>query len=172
MGTRIRGVIAALVLLAAGVFVGSAISQWNPLPEQERPEGMTRDQLIGQMARDLGVEELGRVRVEVLNAGGVQGAALRATGFLRDLGFDVVDFGNADAFDREATAVIDRSGRPEAARAVARALGAAETLEETDPNLYVDVTVLLGSAWTDELEEPADTTAADAPWWDLRARFR
>jgi len=172
VGARIRGLIAALVLLAAGVFVGSAISQWNPLPEQDRPQGLTRDEILGQMSRDLGVEELGRVRVEVLNAGGVQGAALEATGFLRDLGFDVVDFGNADTFDRETTAVIDRSGRPEAARAVSRAMGADEVVQEPDPNLYVDVTVLLGSAWTARLQEPEGEAGADVPWWDLRRRFR
>jgi len=172
MGARIRGLIAVLVLLAAGAFVGSAISQWKPLPEQELPEGISRDEVLGQMSRELGVAELGRVRVEVLNAGGRTGAAHEATDFLRDLGFDVVDFGNADAFDRETTAVIDRSGRPEAAHAVFRALDAEEFQEELDPNLYVDVTVLLGSAWVVELEEATVEVGDRAPWWDLRAYFR
>ena len=39
--------------------------------------------------------DLGRVRVEVLNAGGVPGMASRATDHLRESGFDVVYYGNA-----------------------------------------------------------------------------
>lgn len=89
-----------------------------------------------------------RVRVEVLNAGGVRGMAREATLWLRDVGFDVVDIGNADAFDPErASTVIDRVGRPDLARSVADALGIDIVLSQPDPNLYVDVSVLLGSDW-------------------------
>ncbi len=163
--------ILVVVLLAAGVFAGSAISQWKPLPEQTRPVGLDRQQVLSQMASDLGVAELGRVRVEVLNAGGRSGMAREATSFLRDVGFDVVDFGNAESFDADSTVVIDRSGRPEAALAVARALGGTLIREEVDPNLYVDVTVLLGGSWEPESPEPAPEPPK-APWWDLRRLFR
>jgi len=172
VGGRIRGLILVVVLLAAGVFAGSAISQWKPLPEQERPAGLDRQQLLSQMASDLGVEELGRVRVEVLNAGGRAGMAREATSFLRDVGFDVVDFGNAGSFDADSTVVIDRSNRPEAAAAVARALGNAVVREEPNPNLYVDVTVLLGGDWEPELPEAPTETPATVAWWDLRRLFR
>lgn len=160
-----------VVLLAAGVFVGSAISQWKPLPEQDRPAELTRKQVLSRMAIDLGVPALGRVRVEILNAGGRSGMAREATRFLRDVGFDVVDFGNAESFDADSTVVIDRSGRPAAALAVARALGAAVVREEVALNLYVDVTVLLGSGWG---PEPPDAPAEPprAPWWDLRRLLR
>lgn len=171
MGGRIRGVILVLVLLAAGVFTGSAISQWKPLPEQDRPVGLDRAQVVQQMAQDIGIDALGRVRVQVLNAGGLSGMAREATSFLRDVGFDVVDFGNAGSFGDDSTVVIDRSGRPEAAQAVARALGTTAVREELDPNLYVDVTVLLGSAWQVLSPEPP-AEPAKVPWWDLRRRFR
>jgi LytR cell envelope-related transcriptional attenuator len=171
VGGRIRGLILVVVLLAAGVFAGSAISQWKPLPQQERPAGLNRQQVLSQMARDLGVEELGRVRVEVLNAGGRVGMAREATGFLRDVGFDVVDFGNAGSFGADSTVVINRSGRPEAAAAVARALGGAVVRDEPDPNLYIDVTVMLGGAWEPEFPD-APTEEPLAPWWDLRQLFR
>jgi hypothetical protein len=171
VGGRIRGLILVVVLLAAGVFAGSAISQWKPLPEQVRPAGPDRQQVLGKMARDLGIEELGRVRVEVLNAGGRSGMAREATSFLRDVGFDVVDFGNAASFDADSTVVIDRSERPAAALAVARALGGTVILDEPDPNLYVDVTVLLGGSWEPELPEPT-AEPPKARWWDLRQLFR
>jgi hypothetical protein len=88
-----------------------------------------------------------RVRVEVLNAGGVPGLARRATDELRDAGFDVVQFGNARAFDRDSSVVVDRVGRLDLAEAVANALGIPNVLSEPDPNLFVDVTVLLGRSW-------------------------
>jgi hypothetical protein len=82
--------------------------------------------------------------VEVLNAGGVAGIAREVTNLLRDDGFDVVQFGNASAFDRDSTVIIDRVGRAELAEGVANALGIRNVLVEPDSNLFVDVTVLLG----------------------------
>lgn len=91
----------------------------------------------------------GRVRVEVLNGGGVGGMAVQATDRLRDYGFDVVDIGNARPFDRERpSVVIDRVGRADMARAVAEALGIDNVQSDPDPNLYVDVSVVLGAGWT------------------------
>jgi len=107
-----------------------------------------------------------RVRVEVLNAGGVAGRARAATLQLRDAGFDVVNFGNAASFGRDSTAVIDRIGRPDLARAVAGALGVEAVTSDPDPNLFVDVTVLLGSEWSAEgaLNETDETLPEREPW--------
>lgn len=88
-----------------------------------------------------------RVRVEVLNAGGVSGQAREATVCVRDLGFDVVSFGNAGSFDRDSSAVVDRVSRAELARAVGEILGIELVITDPDPNLFVDVTVLLGKDW-------------------------
>lgn len=164
MGERIRGLILLVVVLAAGIFVGSAVSQWKPLPEQERRE---------VRPRNAPANTLGRVRVEVLNAGGEPGMARLATEHLRDLGFDVVYFGNAEAFDQDSTVVLDRSGKPEMARAVVAALEATTVRTEPDENLYLDVTVLLGRDWTPALSSTESEAAGeDDPWWDLRRYFR
>ncbi len=112
----------------------------------------------------------GRVRVEVLNAGGVSGMARDATRRLRSVGFDVVDFRNARTFDRERpSVVIDRIGRTDLARAVADALGIDNVQSEPSPNLYVDVSVLLGSEWT--RPDPTGNAGGVDPepaWWDPR----
>lgn len=164
MGERIRGLSLLVVVLAAGVFFGSAVSQWKPLPEQERSEVRPRDAIANT---------LGRVRVEVLNAGGGPGMARLATEHLRDLGFDVVYFGNAEAFGQDSTVVLDRSGNPEMARAVVVALEATTVRSEPDANLYLDVTVLLGSDWTPALSSgEGEAVGEDVPWWDLRRYFR
>jgi hypothetical protein len=85
--------------------------------------------------------------VEVLNGAGDAGAAALVTESLREAGFDVKTYGNADRFDHEASYVIDRSGRPGAASAVATALGGVGTVERIDPELYLDATVILGGDW-------------------------
>ena len=87
-----------------------------------------------------------RIRVEVLNATRVRGLARRATFALRDAGFDVVRYANDDEL-RDSTLVLDRSGHPEWARRVARALGAARVESRPDSTRYLDVTVLVGADW-------------------------
>lgn len=87
-----------------------------------------------------------RIRVEVLNATRVRGLARRATMHLRDRGFDVVFVGTSrDA--RDSTVVLDRSGHPEWAALVARALGGARVERAPDSSRYLDVTVLVGATW-------------------------
>jgi hypothetical protein len=95
-----------------------------------------------------------RIRVEVLNGAGDAGAAARVTEALREAGFDVKTYGNADRYDHEHTFVLDRSGRPGAAGAVAVALGGAEVEQRLDPELYLDATVILGSDWQSRLNPP------------------
>ena len=122
------------------------------------------------------VWEEGRVRVEVLNAGGVSGKARDATFALREAGFDVVDFGNAPGWDPadpvlEST-VYDRVGRLDAARAVAARLGIDNVLSDPDPNLYVDVTVVVGRSWAGpNAGSRAGESGPSRPWWDPRGWF-
>lgn len=89
-----------------------------------------------------------RVRVEVLNAAGITGLARAATERIRSAGYDVVYFGNASSFGRDTSVVLDRSGRPHAARAVAAAVDVPLVLERPDTSLYLDVTVIIGRDWS------------------------
>lgn len=109
-----------------------------------------------------------RIRVEVLNAGGVAGLAREVTNLLRDDGFDVVQFGNAGTFDRDSTVIIDRVGREELAEGVANALGIRNVLSQPDPDLYVDVTVLLGRDWAERAAGESVGDPPDRAPWDPR----
>ncbi len=84
------------------------------------------------------------IQVQVLNASGNDGMALRLTDFLRSRGYDVVDIGNAAGTAR--TAVVDRSGKPGAATGLAEAMGLKDPLirRQIDQKLLLDVTVVLG----------------------------
>ncbi|MFP3947878.1 MAG: LytR C-terminal domain-containing protein [Longimicrobiales bacterium] len=163
--STLRVALVFLVVLASGALVGSAVTQWQPTVTPA-------DSVAPPM--DFGT----RVRVEVLNAGGRPDMARRAVDILRDRGFDVVYFGNAESFGQDTSRVLDRVGRVDAARAVADALGI-ETVESgRNENLYLDVTVRLGLDW-----EPASTVPGDGSgrgsgeasdsraWWDPAAEL-
>jgi hypothetical protein len=87
-----------------------------------------------------------RIRVEVLNATRIRGLARRATMHLRDRGFDVVSVGTSRD-TRDSTLVLDRSGHPDWAELVAKALGGARVEAAPDSSRYLDVTVLVGTTW-------------------------
>lgn len=144
MADRLQTLLLALVLLAAGALLGSFWLEWRRAPS---PAGGTSSNPAGAGS----LEE--RPRVEILNGTGDRGVARRGAEVLRDRGFDVVYFGNADAFGHAATRVLDRSGRPEAAAAVARALGLDSAVTELDSTLYLDATVILGEDWRAALAE-------------------
>jgi hypothetical protein len=87
------------------------------------------------------------IQVEVLNGGGIEGAANTVTSSLRQLGFDVVEIGNFDVFDVDETVVLARNGDDvESAERVARGLGLSpnRVLIEESADYYLDVTVLVG----------------------------
>lgn len=156
MSSRLRALLAFGVVLLVGALVGSAISQWGGPTLVPLPEGVR-------------ARAAGRVRVEVLNGGGYAGAAREATETLRELGFDVVFFGNAGDFDRDSSVVLDRMGAVHPARDVADALGIRNVRSEPDSNLFLDVSVVLGRDW-----QPAPPVSAqperalERPWWDPR----
>ena len=89
-----------------------------------------------------------RIKVEVLNASTVRGLARRATMYLRDRGFDVVENGSAPAADRrDSTLVLDRSHHADWAALAARAMGGARVETRPDTLRDVDLTVLVGATW-------------------------
>ncbi|MDA1082334.1 MAG: LytR C-terminal domain-containing protein [Gemmatimonadetes bacterium] len=87
-----------------------------------------------------------RIKVDVLNASDVRGAARTAVGLLRDAGFDVVYFGNT-AERHDSTIVRDRSGHAEWADWVQLLLAPAKVETSPDSTRLVDLTVLIGALW-------------------------
>lgn len=84
-----------------------------------------------------------RIRVEVLNTTTVRGQARRVTLYMRDAGFDVVNYaGQGPA--RDSTLILDRTGHPEWAKLASDALGGAPVESRPDSTRYVDLTILVG----------------------------
>lgn len=83
-----------------------------------------------------------RVTAEVLNGTSRTGLARDATRELRHAGIDVIFFSNTDSLAR--SRVIDRRGKPDAARRVGEALDIQSIVTGRDPRRRVDVSVWLG----------------------------
>lgn len=80
----------------------------------------------------------------VLNGCGVEGAGLKTARLLRELGYDVVDFRNADSFGYRETIVIDRAGDLDSAVEIARILKTANIIQQIQERPFVDVEIIVG----------------------------
>jgi hypothetical protein len=157
MSGWLRGAIIAVVFTVVGAF---AASLWLEIQR----ESVESDDSVP------GVWEGRRIRVEVLNGGGVAGAANQATERLRGLAFDVVHYGNLDQFETDNSYVIARIDEVEPALRAADALGILEIVREPDLSLSLDVTVVLGEDWSPPVDSVAyDDVGPIALWMD---RFR
>lgn len=153
MRNWIRGISVAIVFALVGAF---STSLWLEV----------RREAAASIGPDLGYWQGRRIRVEVLNGAGTDGLAQRVTRRLRDQGFDVVYYGNADTFGQDTSMAIARLDSIEPARRVADALGLRNVVRRPDRNLYLDVTVVLGADWAareDAPKEPAPTGVRK--WW-------
>jgi hypothetical protein len=103
-----------------------------------------REELIAKLLYPRKFSPSRLVAVEILNASGVAGLALRAAKVLRSNNVDVVSLGNySEQVSR--TVVYDWTGDPDAARFARRALGCrgAKTVTALDHKKFVDATIIL-----------------------------
>lgn len=84
------------------------------------------------------------ISILVLNGCGAEGIGFRTAKHLRGLGFDVVDFQNADGFGYDETIVVDRSGDMGSAMNVARELRTPNVIQQLQATPLEDVVVIVG----------------------------
>jgi hypothetical protein len=92
------------------------------------------------------IEEKNVVQVNVLNGCGVGGVGQRITGYLRSVGYDVVEMGNYKTFDLKQSLVIDRSGNGEVAKKIASDLGIdpKNVVQQMSSEYFVTASVVIG----------------------------
>lgn len=166
MGERLQTALMVVTLLACGFLLGSAWFAWKPAGSSGGSGTYGRRGASPASASDWEA----RLRVEVLNGMGEEGAAERAAFRLREMGFDVVYFGNAESFDVERTSLIARSAPAEVVRPLADSLGLAEISPEPAPELYLDATVIIGADW-EEVLAARDTARVPSLLQRLWGRF-
>ncbi len=114
-------------------------------------EGALLKETIKQTQETLASQEPGaaedlNIVLEILNGTTVTGLARRAANVFQSFGYEVVSVGNAESQDYQKTVVLDRRGRPEAARRAAELIRCATVRSEPPgaAEASVDVTVVLG----------------------------
>lgn len=90
-------------------------------------------------------------RVEILNACGAAGVALRFADFLRARRVDIVEVGNYKRYDVAESMVVDIAGDLDAARQVAFLLGIArkDVIQQINSEYPFDVSVIIGKNYED-----------------------
>ncbi len=88
-----------------------------------------------------------RITIRVVNATNIKGLAKRATTWLRDFGYDVVDFDSAPKQARTESLIEVHTGHDDWGERVRKALGTGRVTARPDTLRYVDLTVLVGSDW-------------------------
>jgi hypothetical protein len=90
------------------------------------------------------------LEVEVLNGAGSMSAAQYLTNVLRAQGYDVVEMKKNGGEVEERTFIFDRSGKLDAARKLATALGVSQdkVFQKIDRTLYLDITIVLGKDYS------------------------
>ena len=129
-------VILGALVIVNGLFIFSLISK---ISTSER--GVSGDETAFSEGIVRGDQT---IRVEVLNGAGVGGIARRMTDFLRRKGFDVIDFGNAKSFNYHETVVLHRGEDRTAGQLVAQAIRTTNIVDQKNPFLTLDVTLILG----------------------------
>jgi len=100
-----------------------------------------------------GTSREGTSTVLVLNGCGVEGVGRRAARFLRERGYDVVDFRNADRFSYDRTIVVDRTGDMESAAALGLELGTSSVIQQIQETPLEDLVIVIGDDYERFLQD-------------------
>ncbi len=145
LNLMIGGLALVVIALVVSLIIRLSSSPAEPVKSGEPQEVVTNG------STQIGDEENGSIksrtlRVEVLNGTEVPRLAAKVADFLRTKGYDVVQTGNAKHANFRKTVVQDRIGNMPGAVQVARTLGVSESnvLQQKNPQLYLDVTVIIG----------------------------
>ncbi|WP_028991478.1 LCP family protein [Thermoanaerobacter thermocopriae] len=85
------------------------------------------------------------IKIEVLNGGGIPGAAAKTADLLKQQGYDVVKIGNVIGTTYNTTQIINRTDNKEIVENLKKILKNAIVVEDTNANSNVDVTIILGT---------------------------
>jgi len=90
-------------------------------------------------------------RVAVLNGTTSPGLAGETANFLIQNGFQVTEVGNSDKF-KDQTTIFDYSGKPFTIQAILNVMSYSQTrlYHRSDPDINVDIVILLGADWVTE----------------------
>ncbi len=123
---------------------GANTAEDGPANAEPKPSG-----LVDSLAR---APRGARIRLRVVNATDTRALARRATLFLRDLGYDVVEFDGDRRNTRATTLILAHASDTLWANRLQRAMNGSPLKSSPDSSHYVDFTVLLGRDWSPSIQ--------------------
>ena len=135
-----------LLLLAFSLYLRYGAEGDTPRPIASLDEAVTREEWKRHSRRPTDAAPLG-LRLQVLNATGVSGLALRRGEGLRPWGVDVLDRGNAPPWPFNETLILVRGSDREAADRLGQYLGGVPVILQRREDLMLDATLILGQDW-------------------------
>ena len=109
-----------LIVFLAGTTFWAGSSMYNNFSKSPRKnQPVDLEKLLNMTKTNFEIKTGIRPQVEILNGCGISGIALNYAKFLRDYGFDVTDYKNADKFDYDSTQIILLNGSIEQAHELA-----------------------------------------------------
>ena len=145
-----RGVVLVVMMLV--VSFGALTAWW--LSARGNAAHSTTAEAIAQLDPDARAPDGMRVRVRVVNTTSTRALARRVTNYVRDLGYDVVDYGSDNSERRATTTIVVHTGHGEWARRLARGLDTDSIEVRPDSSRYIDLTVLIGTEWKPPAAQP------------------
>jgi len=136
-----------LIFIAANIFlIYNLIKQWSTPKASEKITVPEEDVVIKKKKQPVKAVDSAPLQIEVLNGCGVSGIAAEFTEYLRQKGIDVVKTDNYESFNVLETVIIDRRGRTERIKEIARSLGldTSRILKEINEAYLIDATLILG----------------------------
>ena len=136
-----------MAILVGGFVLSALTTRSGMLITIDREDAAQRARLLAMSAElERSPESEDRTVLEILNGVGIPGLAGEFGDYLREAGFDVLRFTNAQRYDYPQTLVINRGSDLERAQLVAQALGLdpADVENIPDTEALIDVTVVLG----------------------------
>lgn len=140
-----------IILLMALVVSAVAAASWWMMRAEAAP--MTTAEAVAELDPDARAPDGVRIRVRVLNTTSTRGLARRVTNFIRDLGYDVVDY-DTGRDKRAVTTIVVHTGHLDWAQRLARGLQVDSIETSPDSSRHVDLTVLVGTDWKAPASQP------------------
>jgi len=125
-------------------------AQKEPVQEEEKSFLEPSKNIFAKEDQEI---DISKIRIEVLNGCGEKGIAKDVTTHLRNLGYDVVNVGNAESFYYAVTIVIDRFGKIENAKDVAKALKTDNYIQQIDKKRILEISVIIGKDYQEIFPE-------------------
>lgn len=139
-----------VLAMTAVVAVVAATSWWMTTGTPDAP--LTTTQAVAELDPEARAPEGVRIKVRVLNTTDTRGLARRMTNLVRDLGYDVVDYGNGR--EMGGTMILVHNNEMDWGRRLAKGLLIDSVSAKPDSLHYVDLTVIIGADWKPPASQP------------------